>query len=239
MNSTNDNIINQEDSINDEENLHSNSIYNTININTNDDIIINTNDIIINTNDIIINTNDDIIDNTNNDMIINTNDIIINTNDDIIVNTNDDNPSPTKRRKINTYEPCSICLGPMNDNDAILKLRCSHTFHYHCLYRSSQFDTRDIAKCPICRSDMVAPDHTNNHEERNLFSNRNETTYTTNTPNLTNILNRYGSLTNYINNYNITNDTQRQQNYVSRSTLHREYTPMLPSVTRLMSVQSL
>ena len=100
-------------------------------------------------------------------------------------------------------------------------------------------DTRDIAKCPICRSDMVAPDHTTNHEERNLFTNRNETTYTTNTPNLTNILNRYGSLTNYINNYNITNDTQRQENYVSRSTLHREYTPMLPSITRHVSTISL
>ena len=48
--------------------------------------------------------------NTNDNIIVNTNDIIINTNDDIIVNTNDDNPSPTKRRKITTYEPCSICL---------------------------------------------------------------------------------------------------------------------------------
>ncbi|GLJ34803.1 hypothetical protein SUGI_0700590 [Cryptomeria japonica] len=43
---------------------------------------------------------------------------------------------------------CAICLELFgDDNEEVKQLGCDHTFHYHCILRSTQLQPR----CPICR----------------------------------------------------------------------------------------
>ena len=45
-------------------------------------------------------------------------------------------------------DTCAICLGSLNENQAIIKTACNHTFHYKCFGQ-----VRDKSACPLCRQD--------------------------------------------------------------------------------------
>ena len=44
-------------------------------------------------------------------------------------------------------DECSICLDKFKKDDKIIKLNCSHTYHFQCI---TQWFKQDIT-CPICR----------------------------------------------------------------------------------------
>ena len=48
---------------------------------------------------------------------------------------------------------CCICMGDFNDEEIILKTKCSHVFHKDCL----KSWLVSIERCPICREYLNEP----------------------------------------------------------------------------------
>ena len=55
--------------------------------------------------------------------------------------------------KYQVNEQCIFCLRNFTKNDTISFTKCSHLFHYKCLYNFIKSTKKET--CPICRSDLI------------------------------------------------------------------------------------
>lgn len=99
--------------------------------------------------------------NNNNENDNNSNDGIDNNgiNNNVLLNVSMQNSEDNSLRysynsitmdEVQPYQECCICLDPFNDDDKLIKLRCSHIYHKECF--EEWIKNQKI--CPYCRLDV-------------------------------------------------------------------------------------
>jgi hypothetical protein len=50
-----------------------------------------------------------------------------------------------------TSKECLICIDSFEENDELVKIKCNHIFHCHCI---KSWLCNESNKCPVCRIDI-------------------------------------------------------------------------------------